>query len=505
MEHQNSGLRAAGDPVQPGAPQRALSWWRVSPRSFLQLILIGFSLVATPLIAVLIHSAVALDRLAAESRIAVRQSVSIAHASRELADDALNMERAARQSAILGDPALLEAYYNAHAQFERSLAELSRFDLDAGQRAQLAQLRYEEDQLYQRVKAAQGTGAALLAQGAGFSSLLDAADAFSANASRLIEQRVDALEATANHDREVVFWQVLALVPVVLALAAAFSRLIARPIRQIDLAIHRMGQGKLANPVTVSGPQDLRMLGARLDWLRRRLLGLEAQNTEFLQHVSHELKTPLTAIREGSDLLSSGVAGALSPQQARIAGILFDNSLRLQRQIEELLQYSALQNEKSALVKVKSRLVPLVEQVVDAWQLAIMNQLLHVERRVPDVIVECDEQKFRTIVDNLLSNAIRFSPQHSTILIQGKVNDGVLELVVADEGPGVGEADRQKVFEPFYQAKRPPHAAAGGTGLGLAIAREYALAHGGDLQLLQHEGSGAHFCLRMPLNGNTHV
>ena len=82
MEHQNSGLRAAGDPAQPDVPQRALPWWRVSPRSFLQLILIGFSLVAMPLIAVLIHSAVALDRLAAESRIAVRQSVSIAHASR---------------------------------------------------------------------------------------------------------------------------------------------------------------------------------------------------------------------------------------------------------------------------------------------------------------------------------------------------------------------------------------------------------------------------------------
>ena len=104
---------------------------------------------------------------------------------------------------------------------------------------------------------------------------------------------------------------------IALALAIFFAVLIARPIRQLDQAIRQMGTADFTHAIEVNGPQDLRYLGQRLEWLRSRLHELEEQQNRFLRHVSHELKTPLTAVREGAELLRDNVGGKLSPSSAR--------------------------------------------------------------------------------------------------------------------------------------------------------------------------------------------
>ena len=115
--------------------------------------------------------------------------------------------------------------------------------------------------------------------------------------------------------------------------------LIARPIRQLDQAIRQMGTADFTHAIEVNGPQDLRYVGQRLEWLRTRLNELEQQQTRFLRHVSHELKTPLTAVREGAELLRDNVGGRLSPEQQEIVRIVRENTLSLQKLIEDLLTY----------------------------------------------------------------------------------------------------------------------------------------------------------------------
>ena len=132
-----------------------------------------------------------------------------------------------------------------------------------------------------------------------------------------------------------------------------------------------MGQGELSKVIRVDGPQDLVYFGERLDWMRRRLL---KRGTRFLQHVSHERKTPLTAMREGADLLAEGVVGELTEEQQRIARILHNNSVQLQRRIEDLLNYSALQAEKAALVKQKANLTKVLDAVLQDQNLIIMSK-----------------------------------------------------------------------------------------------------------------------------------
>ncbi|MHB1173944.1 MAG: HAMP domain-containing sensor histidine kinase [Sulfuriferula sp.] len=363
----------------------------------------------------------------------------------------------------------------------------------------LDKLVASESTIFQQISIAHRSSQGLQDIVSDFVPLLDTARTFSSGGYALIEHEVAAMQDMAWHARSIVVWQLLALVPFAILLALGFSILIARPIRQIDAAIRTMGEGELSKAVSVDGPQDLRYLGQRLDWMRRRLLEVEEQKTRFLRHVSHELKTPLTAMREGADLLAEGVAGELTTKQRQIANILYTNSIQLQKRIEDLLNYSALQSGKTALVKRTAALRKIVENVLQDQNLAIMNKDLQVDFICPDLSVECDQQKISIIVDNLVSNAVKFSPYGGHIKINASQVGELVSIDVVDSGPGVEAADHARVFEPFYQGRKAPDMHVQGTGLGLSIAREYARVHGGDIVLLTEAGAGANFCFSLPV------
>jgi two-component system sensor histidine kinase GlrK len=470
---------------------------RHNPKSFLKLILIGFSLVLLPLIIALIDSAVTINQLAEQSRQAVYQATQIAHGSRVLADEITAMERSVRQAVILDDASLLEAYFHAHEKFVSAANDLSILNLSLIQQRSLFNLRRDEMSIFNLISD-RGQSARLQERVAAFEPLLDAAHGFSTAGYALIEREANTLQVKANRARRRVVIQLLALIPFAIMLALGFSVVITRPIQQIELAIRRMGEGELQHEVRVEGPEDLRNLGDRLEWMRGRLLAVETQKLEFLQHVSHELKTPLTAIREGADLLSEGVLGDLTPKQRQVTDILHTNSLQLQRRIEDLLSYSAIQQQESTLMKRSFNLKQAIEAVLQDQALALMNKALQLDMAMPDLQIDGDEAKIKTILDNILSNAIKFSPHAATIHIHAQRLGNQLQLDVIDAGSGIDEADIEQVFEPFYQGRRVAQGYTKGTGLGLAIAREYAHAHGGSLVVMPSQ-TGAHFRLVLPL------
>ena len=487
--------------TEGGLAATALGRFRHNPKSFLKLILLGFSLVGLPLIVALINSAVSIDRLADQSRKAVYQAAQITLASHALTNEINLMERSVRQTLILGDESLLEGYFQAHTKFGKTVTNLFQLSSRTEQRQMLEQLQSLEVAVFKKVSTASKYPNKLRGLVQSFAPLLDSARSFSAVGYALIELEVDEMQNMAGHAHTVMVWELFALIPFAILLALGFSVLITRPIRQIDEAIRNMGQGELSKIVRVDGPQDLMYLGERLDWMRRRLLKLEEQKSKFIQHVSHELKTPLTSIREGADLLAEGVVGELTVKQQQIAKILRSNSIQLQKCIEDLLSYSALQTEKSALIKHQTNFSDILNAVLQDQNLAIMNKNLNIDLACTKLMIDCDEQKIRIIIDNLLSNAVKFSPLGGRIKIwTRKVNDSV-QLDIMDIGSGIDKIDQDKVFEPFYQGRRMPESHVKGTGLGLSIAREYALAHGGNVDLMQQKAkAGAHFRLTLPMH-----
>jgi two-component system sensor histidine kinase GlrK len=315
----------------------------------------------------------------------------------------------------------------------------------------------------------------------------------------LIDREIGRMREAAALAQRSLLVQLLAAFPLGLAIAAVFAFLIARPIRQLDRAIRRLGAADFTAGVRVQGPTDLEFLGERLDWLRVRLAALEEQKTRFLRHVSHELKTPLTALREGSDLLADGAAGPVTAAQREIVAILQSNSAHLQRLIEDLLNYQRAVASDGHLAVARVDLADIARAVIETHKLDAARRSVTLALHALPAIALVDQEKLRVVIDNLVSNAIKFSPEGETVRVVVRPDEPGVVIEVSDQGVGVAQEDRDKVFDWFFQGARPSSGRVKGSGLGLAIARELVQAHGGTIEV--GDGPGGRFRVVVPQGG----
>ena len=466
------------------------------PRSFLALLLIGFSIVAAPLLFALFSNAIAFERLAGLSEQAVHSAVRVTQSSRALLSTLTALERSARQYAVAGEATYLDAFRANRTRYLEMVKGLDAMALSDEQRAALNGIRREEATINDLVTRLGPVPALSQQLPRAFNALIERAQALVQLGDHVIDQGITELRTQAEQSRNSVFWLAIALIPTAVALIGSFTFLISRPITQVSSSIRALGEGNFSKPIRVEGPGDMVRLGEQLDWLRERLVALEAQKTRFLQHISHELKTPLTALREGSDLLSSGVVGNLNAEQREIARILQENSIQLRKLIEGLLNYSAVHAQASYL---DAKIVPLrevVRRVVNDRKLAIVAKGIRIELNCENVAAYCDEEKIRVILDNLLSNAVKYSPELGLVSIKLYKQHGDAVFEVMDEGPGIPPGDREKIFDAFWRGLDAPDSAVKGSGLGLSIVKEYVALHRGAIEVL--DGPGAHLRIRIP-------
>jgi len=472
----------------------------LQPDSFPKLLVIGFALVALPLIFALVNNAISIDRFANRSQVAVQQAVQSTQSSRRLAELLAALERNARQIAIVGGRSLLGTYEINREQFQRTVAEFSALPLAVEQKPVLDAIVSGEAEIYATLRDAPSGSVQIRRAVELFPILAARMGGIIDRGDRMIDREIEAMRETAAQARLITIWQMLALVPVALLLAGGFIVLIARPIRQIDAAIQRMGSGDFTAQVGVSGPRDLQLLGRRIEWLRHRLNELERQKNRFLRQVSHELKTPLTALREGSELLSEQTLGRLTPEQQEVAGILRSNSIELQRLIEDLLAYGAAGFHRSEMRFGPVAMRRVVARVLDDQNLALRARALRIAPHIGDITVEADFEKLRVIVDNLVSNAAKFAPERSIIALEARSDNGQLVLEVADAGAGIPPAERERVFDPFYRGRNVAAGRLHGSGVGLSIVRDFAQAHGGSVEVVDDPARpGARLRVTLPL------
>jgi two-component system sensor histidine kinase GlrK len=481
------------------------------PKSILRLILTGFALVVLPLIVALVITTISVDRLVTQGQTALLQSVLVTQGSQQLLEAIKAMERNARQYQVLGDKVLFDVYAENHSRFIDTARTLEALEIATVQRELLEELRVIEDEAHTVLSTYPHDAEEVDDILPAFIDLGLMGQRILIDSQQLITSGVEEMQDESETVKRTLFLQAVALVPAVLLLMIIVVFLISRPIRQIDRAIHRLGDGDFSEAANISGPRDLEQLGERLDWLRDRLLELEQGKTRFLQHMSHELKTPLTAIREGADLLREKIVGELNSQQEEIAAILHENSLQLQKLIEDLLNFSILQSRTAALVRTRIELKPLIEEVLAGHKLAILARQIQLETFLQPVSLIGDHDKIRTLVDNLVSNAIKYSPENSRLKVslsadRAKADSsasagsaGYAYIEVTDSGPGIPEVEHERVFEAFYQGKPADQGPVRGTGLGLSIAREYARAHGGDVSVIKSNQAGASLRVALPM------
>ena len=254
-----------------------------------------------------------------------------------------------------------------------------------------------------------------------------------------------------------------------------------------------------SKPISIKGPTDLERLGRQLEWLRVRLLELAQEKNKFLRHMSHELKTPLANIREGTELLLDGSVGELENPQREVTDILRMNGLKLQQLIENLLSFAAWQTKSEVLTLNDFEIRKQVISVARAQRLALKAANIQLKLEVDDVIVNADQEKIRTVLDNLLSNAIKFTPRGGIITIRARRTPTSFVIEFGDTGPGIPEDESSRIFEAFFQGRREQGGQVGGTGIGLSVVLECIQAHDGSVELVDSdEFTGAHFRIHIP-------
>ncbi len=454
------------------------------PTSFLGLLLVGFAIVTLPLIAGLVANAFAIERLSELSQQAVYNATLATKSTRQLGATCLALERSARFYAVSGDSDMIESYKRTREQFLLGLKQLTALPLSNDMLAATSAIKTLEASAYTMLAKAMPSADLQKKTEREFGDISDRAQKLNTLADLSVNAEVESLRASAAKSRNQVFWQMLAMVPSALLMIAGFTYLLTRPIRDLGQAIHRLGQGKLARRIRVTGPRDIEKLGDQLDWLRQRLITLEDQKTRFFQHISHELKTPLTALREGSDLLAEEVVGQLNVEQQEIARILRHNSQSLERLIQDLLTYSQSQSalrlkETQSIELASLQMLDLIDDVLDQQKIALVTKSLSVRREYEKTTLVGDIKKLRVVIDNLISNAIKYSPQGGNITVRLVKQEDNAVVEVLDDGPGIGEADRERIFDAFYRSNDAIKSGAKGTGLGLAIVRDYVELHRG--------------------------
>ena len=467
------------------------------PRSFLGLLLTAFTLVMIPLVGALAYAAWNTERLAGLSRSAVFNASQAARASRSLVDRIGAIERVAQQIAVLNDPELAVDYARIHRSFKQLADEIAQLPLDEGQAAALTRTVDQEQSLYDLLTENPRPKIDTKVISSRMDGLIESAREVLAINNRIVDREVHRLSLKAEQVQRGLIVLVFFSTAVALTIALALTRYIARPISEIDGAIRQLGGADFSKPIAVRGPEDLRYLGRRLDWLRRRLDEFETQKNRFLRHVSHELKTPLTAIREGAELLHDKVAGPLAPMQGQVVSIMRDNSVKLQRLIEELLDF---QRALHAAASLEVRLVELDALVYDAarpHELAAQAKGLRLTIEAQQATLEADPQKLRSIVDNLISNAVKFTPPGGSVSVRARALSGEAVIEVMDSGPGVPPEERESIFNLFFRGRTKSESSVKGSGLGLAIARELVEAHGGQIAVVGG-ARGGHFRVTLP-------
>ncbi|WP_027966459.1 sensor histidine kinase [Halomonas halocynthiae] len=471
--------------MSSGASRR----WR--PRSLLQLLLLAFFAVMLPLAVLVYQTGQALFELSEVAEKSARQAVEETRRAHTIASLALNLERSARQYAVVEEPSLLNMFDQQLADYSALLKQHHQLlpdDPDV-----LALVAYQQELV--------GISAlpieAFSEQLSQFSDMSQHIEPMRQATNSRIDQRLDAIRTQALEVREQLWWQALGLVSVSLLLVLLFTRLIIRPVSHLEKRILSIGGSQTTPQRPIQGPAELVRLDERLDWLTSRLHELEEEKRQFLRHMSHELKTPLASVREGASLLADGVAGEMTASQRDVLALIDASGSELQRLIEQLLDYNVLQQGRSQEVS-RADVAVLAREVLAKHRLALKSKGMRVTLFDGPLYWHVIPSATTAILDNLISNAVAYGEDAGVLEVRADCSSSALVIEVANSGEAIALGDREKLFTPFYQGQARRKGVLKGSGIGLSVASDCARLQRGTLALVDDDRLPVCFQLVLP-------
>jgi two-component system sensor histidine kinase SenX3 len=219
---------------------------------------------------------------------------------------------------------------------------------------------------------------------------------------------------------------------------------------------------------------------------------------DFVANISHELKTPIGAL----SLLSEAVLSAADEPDSvvKFATRMQLEAKRLTDLVQEIINLSRLQDSDPLLVANENLVADLINEAIDLVKTTSESKGISVTTtELPEVVVLGDEEQLIMAIHNLLENAINYSPENTKVSVSSTVTEGIVEIIVADQGIGIPESEQDRIFERFYRVDPARSRETGGTGLGLSIVKHVASKHGGEVKVWSSPNVGSSFALRLPI------
>jgi len=441
--------------------------WRLS--SLRQLVLLSFMVVVTPFGILIIFATDALVEQSAQGRVLAQQALEVTRRGQQLEQLAEDITRSARQYQVVAKPEIMQRLQQFIMEYKQQLTVNSFILPEDSHRTAIISL----------LDSIEST------ETPEDNSLLSLTRSLNQDIDLILDRRLQALNETAQQTQAQLSSLAILLLCIEALLIMFLSLTISRPVKRVAARIRALGTGEAYSGKNVGGPVELRHIDQQLDWLTDRLAEVENEKQRFLRHMSHELKTPLTTLREGSDLLADQITGDLNENQMEIALLLQKNSRELQTLIEQLLDYSRLsQHEPVTLQKVQLRSV--LTESVEPYKLLLEQKKITVTLPSKDMSLNTDRAMLIRMVSNLVSNAALYGSESGRLMIEHNKDSKKVYIDITNDGPTIPEADIPHLFEPFYQGHNRRKGPVKGSGIGLSIVRDAAESIGAKVELIKN-------------------
>jgi signal transduction histidine kinase len=266
-----------------------------------------------------------------------------------------------------------------------------------------------------------------------------------------------------------------------------------KPLRRMAKATAAMADGDYSRRVNVGGHDEVADLARSFNAMAAELAETDRLRKEFVANASHELRTPVAALRGTLENLVDGVG---SPDGATLE-LMLARAEHLSRLVNQLLDLSRLDSETELVDPVEVDLGDLLHDVAD--ELAVVHPATAIEVKAPVALrVDGQPARLRQVFVNIIGNAVRFSPPGAPVTVTVTQDNGSAGVTVRDEGPGIPAEERLKVFERFWQAGQSARTGSGGAGLGLAISKQIVDQHGGTIEIRANRPTGACVIVSLP-------
>lgn len=270
---------------------------------------------------------------------------------------------------------------------------------------------------------------------------------------------------------------------------------ILRPLRALSRATERVADGDMPDEVNLKTHDELGRLGDSFNHMLESLRLSEKVRHTMTADIAHELRTPVTIIQGTLEAILDGIYDA----SEEFITPIYEETLHLGRLIDDLRDLALAEAGELRLEKDPVDIVELIQQVAETAFMAREDApTLHLDMPKGLPKIQLDRKRFRQVIANLLSNAIRHTPKNGDITIRVRRVNGDIEMSVSDTGPGIKPEDLQHLFERFYRGD-PARGRSAGSGLGLAIVKQWVEAHGGTIEAENRKSGGARFVVHIPV------